>query len=603
MKNIIHIVFLCSFLCPIVSAQIPYSNPNWNDWYEIAALVKNNGDEKFTVVQEGEANIAFSVSSNAVFFDYDNDGNLDLLLVGKGGGWRVRDDLKFARLYRNMGEEGSYLFKEVYNTGLKQYNDEMYFNTISIGDYDHDGYNDVLIMCYDDKGRSIDLYKNNAGDGTFTIQQNAIPQAGHEVKETVFIDPDNPDLGTKEVVFNKFFPASNGSVMFGDLDNDGWLDIFYTGYSNSARGIRTYRNMQDGTFKDVTPVDDISGAFQSQSVLADINGDGALDIMVTGHIEDWKRVSSIYYNIIDPVTGKQQYQLKDSDETGIHAANKANVLVADFNNDGLMDIVMNGDNGNDSRNRVFYQKTDGTFMLDENYPLFPTREGGLNMGDINGDGNMDLILSGYKNGDGYDSPVHVYENRPSENGLKNNLPPSAPAAVDAGFENGKLKITWEPSTDDISVQKALRYNIFVRNNVTGKIWMMIPADISTGRVKVGTDLQTSLSSHIKEYEIPMPLPDDYTIGVQALDQAYAGSKFITVTKNFTSITPDVAKPGIFVRATGEGILVDSELTEVVEVVSITGQKIAKGTTNKVIPVNNSGVYIVVVNGIVIKVIR
>lgn len=603
MKKNIFIAFILSVLSFHSFAQIPYSNPNWSGWNELAALVKNNGDGTFTVVQEWDANIAFTVWSNAVFFDYDNDGNPDLLLVGRGGDWRVGQDKKFARLYRNTGEEGGYMFEEVYRTGLKQYCDEMYFNTISIGDYDRDGYNDILIMCYDDNGRSIDLYKNNSGDGTFSLQQNAIPQAGHEVTEEVLIDPNNPDLGTKRVTVNKFYPASNGAVMFGDLDNDGWLDIFYTGYSNTSRGIRTYRNMQDGTFMDVTPVDDISGAFQSQSVLGDIDGDGTLDIMVTGHVEDWNRVSSIYYNRIDPVTGKQQYILHDSDASGIHAVNKANLLIADFNNDGLMDIVMNGDTGNDNRNRIYYRNTDGTFTLDESYPFFATREGGLNMGDINGDGNMDVILSGYKNADGYDSPLHVYVNRPADNGLANNTPPLAPPSVDAVYADGKLTITWEQSTDGISAQKSLRYNIYVRNNTTGKIWMMIPADISTGRVRVGTDLQTSLSSHVKEYSISMPEGDNYTVGVQALDQSYAGSPFTAITGYFTSMQPEVKKADRQIQVTNGGVLVKSDLPEDVEIIGITGQRIAKGMTNEVISIPASGVYIVMVAGESFKVIK
>lgn len=471
---------------------------DWHVWNELAALVENNGNGSFNLVQEYEANIQQTIWTNAVFFDYDNDGNLDLLVVGKGGDWRFPMSKKYALLYRNLGATGNYRFEQVYNTGFRQECDEMYFNALSVGDYDHDGYNDVVIMSNDGSSRSVDVYKNNQGNGSFT--RFALPN-----------------------------PASNGSVMFGDIDNDGWLDVFYTGYSTKARGIGLYRNQQDGTFQDITP-SNIEGSFESQSVLSDVNGDGALDIVVTGHGDNWARYTSIYYNTINPTTKLPEFTLKTSDQTGIVPVNKANLLFADYNNDGLQDLVVNGYDGSKDLMRVYYQNAQQKFILDNNRPLFSIKDGGINMGDVNGDGNMDVVIAGYKGsdtGDAYGSPVRIYENQPATT----NLPPSAPASVQANYENGQLIISWQAATDDISAQSALRYNLYVKSNTTGKIWMLIPADITTGRIKTGTDLQTSLSSQVNSYAITLP-QDDYTVGVQALDQAYAGGLFITVSGFF-----------------------------------------------------------------------
>lgn len=558
---------------------------DWHVWNEMAALVKNKGDGAFSLVQEYDANIQVSIWTNSVFFDYDNDGNLDLLLVGKGGDWRFLMDQKYARLYRNLGEEGNYMFQEVYNTGLKQQCDEMYFNTISIGDYDNDGYNDVLIMSYED-GRSIDLYRNLAGTGKFELQENALPK---------------DDSG----IPGKFHPASNGSVMFGDIDNDGWLDLFYTGYSDISRGIRIYRNMQNGTFKDITP-DNVEGSFQSQSVLADMNGDGTLDLVVTGHGDNWARYTSIYYNTINPETQMPGFTLCSSDESGIIPINKANLLISDFNNDGRMDLVMNGYDGSKDLSRVYYQNEKGIFKLDSQYPIFPTQEGGINMGDINGDGNMDIIIAGLKGsdtGDAYGAPVRIYENKPLNAGIANNNPPSAPGNVKARYQDNKLIITWDESSDDISPKESLRYNIYVKNNVTDEIWMMIPADIHTGRIKVGTDLQTSLSSKVKQYEVNLPPPGDYTIGVQALDQAYAGSMFTTFSLNGATSVEKSTNNSLRIQTLQNGILVKSEESEMINVFNINGQVIAQGITNKIIPILQKGVYMINVSGMIYKIIK
>ncbi len=557
---------------------------DWHVWNEMAVLVKNNGDGTFSLIQEYDANIQVTIWTNAVFFDYDNDGNLDLLVVGKGGDWRFPMARKFAHLYRNTGEENNYRFQQVYDTGLKQECDEMYFNTISIGDYNNDGYNDILIMCYDDKGRSIDLYKNDAGTGKFELQQHAVRNLS---------ESDN----------NQFHPASNGSVMFGDIDNDGWLDIFYTGYSNVSRGIRIYRNRQDGTFEDTTP-GNIEGSFESQSVLADVNGDGTLDIMVTGHGDDWARFSSLYYNTINPQNNQPEFKLCSSEESGIIPVNKANISVADFNKDGYMDMVMNGYDGEKDLTRVYYQNNRGGFTPDSNYPILSTKDGGINMGDINGDGQMDIIIAGYKGSDTdnvYNSPVRIYENHPEESGIRKNLPPSAPPSVNAVYDNNKLTISWEKSTDDITLPQALRYNIYVKNNTTGETWMMIPADLHTGKLKVGTDLQTSLSSAVKEYTMTLTQPGNYTVGVQALDQSYAGSKFTAFSNDFSAI-PSPSVKSHTVQTLENGVIIKSEIQEPVEVIDINGQKIHQGYSNRFIPLRK-GVYIVNVNGSAFKIIK
>ncbi len=548
---------------------------DWHMWNEMAALVKNNGDGTFSLVQEYDTNIQQSVWTNSVFFDFDNDGNLDLLIAGRGGNWRFPEAQKYVKLYRNLGADGNYLFKEVYNTGFRQFCDEMYFNTISVGDYDHDGYNDVVIMYLDDANKKcVDLYKNNEGTGKFVIQQNAISN-----------------------------PATNGSVMFGDIDNDGWLDILHNGWSTVARGIALHKNNQDGTFRNITP-NNISGAWQGQSILSDLNGDGTLDIVVTGHGDNWARYTDVYYNTINPETKAPDFTFASSDQTGIAPINKTTILAADFNNDGRVDMIMNGYDGSKDLTRVYYQNENKKFISDVTKPLFPVNNGGVNMGDINGDGNMDLILAGEKGsdaGDMYSSPVRIYENHPQEAGQPNNQPPTAPEFVNVTYQNNQITITWGESSDDITPKQALRYNIYVKNNDIGKIWMMIPADINTGKLKVGTDLQTSLSSTIKEYTMSLPNTGNYTVGVQALDQAFAGSPFTTYTNSFTGIHNPVMAFRSIQKLDG-GILVKSDKQESVDVININGQKIMRGITNQLIPVVVHGIYLLKVSDAVLKII-
>lgn len=574
MKKYIYVILLSTL-------SVGQAHAGWSIWNEMAALIKNNGDGTFSTVQESESLLPCSVKTNSVFFDYDNDGNLDLLIMGQGGNWRVSGDVKMVSLYRNLGSDAGYSFDKVNDAGFKQYTDEGFYNPISIGDYDHDGYNDVLIMCYDDKGRSVDLYKNDMGSGHFIRQENC-----------------------------KFYPATNGSVTFGDIDNDGWLDILFTGYSDAtSTGIKTYRNMHNGTFQDITPTN-ISGAFQGQSTLADVNGDGTLDILSTGNGQNWSCLASLYFNSIDPTTKVPVYTYKSEAQSGILGVSRANPLIADFNSDGLMDMVINGEpaNGSGFRTRVYYQKPDGSFKLDTTYPLVPVnQDGGINMGDINGDGNMDLIIGGYigkydDNTSHYSSPLRVYENKPEEAGLRNNAIPTPPTRVQTEYKNGELIISWESGQDIETAEVALRYNIYVKNVTTGKTWMMIPSDIQTGQVKVGTDLQTSISSQVKEYKMPISENANYVVGVQTLDQAYAGSKFTAANLVVTSLSA-TEKSNIQIKMTESGLLVKSIDEIPVTVTNISGQIISKGLTNNVILLPVRGVYLVMVNGTTYKILK
>jgi len=109
---------------------------------------------------------------------------------------------------------------------------------------------------------------------------------------------------------------------------------------------------------------------------------------------------------------------------------------------------------------------------------------------------------------------------------------------------------------------------------------MIPVDITTGLLKVGTDLQTSLSSRVKHYEMAPLGSGAYRIGVQTLDQAYYGSQFTTCTLDVVDagVAGTVAdSDGINVNVDGMTVTVDTVTTARVCICTPDGRLVATVT--------------------------
>jgi hypothetical protein len=218
----------------------------------------------------GDKLLPETMGSGCAFFDYDGDGWQDILLVN-GMDWpgheRARSTL---RLYRN-NRNGT--FTDVTTTaGLDV---EMYGVGVAVGDYDNDGFPDILITCV---GQNR-LFRNT-GKGSFV-----------DVTDT-------SGLGGRS--------AFSTSAVWFDFDNDGLLDLFVCNYvrwsqehdvfcsvDGKAKSYCTpeayrgdtgwlFRNRGDGTLEDVTAS---SGVFDPSSkalgvALIDDQCDGWIDLIV-----------------------------------------------------------------------------------------------------------------------------------------------------------------------------------------------------------------------------------------------------------------------------------------------------------------------------------
>jgi hypothetical protein len=325
-----------------------------------------------------------TMGPGVAFFDYDNDGWMDVFLVNSGASdfYNPAPPLKNA-LYRN-NRDGT--FTDVTDKAGVAGGREFGMGC-AIADFDNDGYQDILVTAY---GRCT-LYRNN-GNGTFT---DVTDKAGLAA------------------------PGWTTSAVWFDYDNDGKLDLFLCSFvqfsaksdvfcGDNKLGKRFYciprvfkptpsllfHNNGDGTFKEVSAGTDISRAMgKALGVVAtDINNDGAMDLFVA---------NDTVQNFLFVNRGKGRFEeIGLAAEVGFSAngtpRSGMGVDAGDVNGDGRQDLFV----ANVDQEMFSLYRNDGNEFFSDVASFHGVAQAtrllsgwGLKFFDYDNDGHLDLILA------------------------------------------------------------------------------------------------------------------------------------------------------------------------------------------------------------------
>ncbi len=198
----------------------------------------------------------------------------------------------------------------------------------------------------------------------------------------VFAEDEN---GFAEVTGAGFDDLFRVALVWGDFDNDGWLDVAVTGTTSEGGVSRIYRNNGDGTFTDIEA--GLPSVSSGALAWGDFNNNGQLDLAVSGTLSfSTNRIARIYRNNGDGTF--------TDIEAGLPGVSSGALAWGDFNNNGWLDLALCGRvSFSDEITRIYRNNGDGTFT-DIEAGLPGVSGNALAWGDFDGDGYLDLALSG-----------------------------------------------------------------------------------------------------------------------------------------------------------------------------------------------------------------
>ncbi len=337
---------------PLVPATVTPGSPAFTltvngTGFVSGAVVKWNGNPLATTfVNQGQLTAA---APNTAIADFNNDGKLDVAGFTSGsqyscpGGFQSNQYVSIA-----LGNgDGTFSAGGTIPFGCVGSNANGL--DLKVADFNNDRHQDLVVSVTYSAGNGAAVFLGN-GDGTF---------------------------GSSPTFFTGGFnDASN--VVFGDFNSDGKLDCAISVSLTSGGALYVYPGNGDGTFGSAIVSEMTSGVSSYPLAVGDFDGDGNLDLLGANP-------PSSPAILLGHGDGTFTYSTSALVTSGGLPA-----VIADLNGDGILDIAFS--NSTSGKLEVLLGNGDGTFTAKTGQPNF-TGAFSINAADFNGDGKVDLITS------------------------------------------------------------------------------------------------------------------------------------------------------------------------------------------------------------------
>jgi hypothetical protein len=426
--------FLGSAVTQAVAAAAPGLGFRLTDVTEAAGIQFHHNSGAF-----GAKYLPETLGPGCAFFDYDGDGWLDILLVN-GMNWRTgnaaqRPERTTMRLYRN-NRNGT--FTDVTErAGLAV---EMYGMGVAIGDYNNDGFSDLLVTAV---GQNR-LFQNN-GRGRFIDVTDKAGLGGRSAFSTSAIWFDFDRDGLLDLLVCNYVKWAPAHDVFCSVD--GKRKSYCTPEAYHGETCWLFRNRGNGTFEDVTAK---SGIFDSTSKslgvsLLDYDRDGWPDLLIANDTQPNKLYRNLRNGAFEDVAVRAGVAFSDDGKAGM------GVDTADFDNSGAEGIAITNF---DNEMMALYRPGGGTYSgtykdTAQAAGIGQASRSSLGFGcaflDIDLDGRLDLVaVNGHidetvrriHGNVGYAQPPHLFLNQFLDQGKETFRDVAAQAG--AGFAGPKV---------------------------------------------------------------------------------------------------------------------------------------------------------------------
>jgi hypothetical protein len=429
------------------------------------------------------SNILFPPVSHGAYDwgDFDNDGDLDLLLTG------------------TLNSQGTqlicHIFKNNLNNGFSIHSANIvpiYKGVAKWIDYDNDGDLDIFMSGLNSSQNIIaNIYTNNKFNNFTPLTHNLTALYG-------------------------------GSSIICDIDKDMDMDILITGKKSTAINDETktllYLNTSKSSFKAMDI--GLPEVYDSYMSWGDFNGDGNSDLILNG----LKKENGSFYESITKIFKNNGSYNFTNIGAGIEGIYKGVSLWGDCDNDGHLDFLLSGgilsDTGSFMKKVTkVYLNRNNSFIELVNSPFSSLSNTSAALGDYDKDSDLDLLIAGVDNNQ--NEVTKIYNNMCD---IPNSIPiepKGLTTSIDHGYETD-IVLQWLPGQDDNTPVKSLTYNLRVGTTPGGIDIVSPKSNPSTGYLKmpVRGNVDNNTSWRLTQLE-----PGTYYWSIQTIDNSYNGSDF------------------------------------------------------------------------------